>query len=284
MVVRRRHLMPEDVLDGVVSAGCAAAMGGSSIWARTGVHVSGLRRCSIGGSRPPSCMRTASDEEERMRIPIFAIATGFLLAGQPMAVSAAPITFTATGTVESVFGTSVLPVPADSKAGDTFVVTWTFSAPMDSDPNPKIGDYGASVGSPAWVPGPYSITVGSTTVTGTHIGSWVFVNDGFFQGMDTVELLFAGLGWDARLRFEGTDWLTGDGLPTGLELEQATTKRLEIRGSDPFETVGTLAGPIRSIESSSASHVTPEPSTMSLLAGGLAAAVGLLRRRWTTRP
>jgi len=214
-----------------------------------------------------------------MRTPIFVIAVGVLLAGQPKVVSADPITFTATGTVDRVFNAFLLPVPIDSKAGDTFVVSWTFTPPLDSDPNPQIGNYFPAFGES--VPGPYSITVGSTTVTGTHVGSFALVDDG---NLDRVGLLFADMGWAARLSFEGIDWLTGDSLPTGLELQQAPSKSIEIQGGNEFGDRGTLVGPIRSIQSSSPAQVTPEPSTISLLAGGLAVAVGILRRRSRTRP
>jgi hypothetical protein len=65
---------------------------------------------------------------------MFALAMGFLLVGQPGAVSADPVTFTATGTIDSRSGSGAfLPVPDTAKAGDTFVVSWTFTAPMDSN-------------------------------------------------------------------------------------------------------------------------------------------------------
>jgi hypothetical protein len=169
-----------------------------------------------------------------------------------------------------------------SQAGDAFTVTWTFEAPPDAAPDPRVGDYGASEGGSR--PGNHAFTVAATTVSDPFIASFALIVDGglglppFFIRGDFAQFAYAGSGWDARYTFSGADWLNGDGLPNGPTLEGAPFKALDIGGSDEFGGRGHLSGSIRSVATQTGGSV-PEPGTITLISFGLVTIAGLRRPR-----
>jgi hypothetical protein len=198
-------------------------------------------------------------------------------------VAADPIRVVATGTVTDAEGSlQVLGVPA--RIGDKFTFTFDWNTSVrDLDASSTGGEYHLGVGQ-------YTLSVGAFTTSHPYIDAFVTVTKSFSDPpyfADTVRFIDDIPTCNAcriRLDFaDTTDWLPSDALPSIETLNERTFKSLQVFEVDEEDGGFTFfGGPVQDLTQTSLTPV-PEPTSLALVATGLASALGVRRYRQRRR-
>lgn len=208
------------------------------------------------------------------------ISAGIIIAGVPVTSYADTITFTFTGTA-----TSVNPLVASTfTPGDTLSGSLSFdSALVDSNANPNVGAY-APLSSLMFTVGSYS----PSFVAGSGLVRVVNGSPGSdqlsFTGDVTGPLVNGFRPYQLQLALTDPTGLafSSDALPTAFASGQFAVSSFTFTFSnraDPSDTTspGTNFTGVQGTFSGSSGSPVPEPATLPLLAGGLAAVTPWIR-------